>query len=102
MAQRLIDADAFKQQLQISDGFKIDMYGNILTNVNTLNIALERSAIEAEPVRHGKFIGSEFDGYADGNPVFYEWFCSECRYLFEEEPTYRYCPNCGARMDKDE
>ena len=49
--------------------------------------------------KHGKFIGTEYDGYADGNPVYYEWKCSECGCVFEEEePTYRYCPNCGARM----
>lgn len=53
----------------------------------------------AEPVRHGMFIGTEYDGYADGNPVYYEWKCSECGCIFEEdEPTYRYCPNCGAYM----
>lgn len=57
--------------------------------------------VDAEPVRHGMFIGTEFDGYADGNPVYYEWKCSECGCIFEEdEPTYRYCPNCGAKMDK--
>jgi len=56
----------------------------------------------AEPVRHGKFIGTEYDGYADGNPVYYEWKCSECGCVFEEdEPTYRYCPNCGTRMDEE-
>ena len=57
----------------------------------------------AEPVRHGMFVGTEYDGYADGNPVYYEWKCSECGAIFEEdEPTYRYCPNCGARMDEDD
>ena len=53
----------------------------------------------AQPVRHGRFIGTEYDGYADGNPVYYEWKCSECGCVFEdEEPTYNYCPNCGADM----
>lgn len=47
----------------------------------------------------GKWIGTEFDGYADGNPVFYEWQCSECGCIFEdEEPTYKFCPNCGTKM----
>lgn len=63
----------------------------------------EEPAVDAVPVRHGKFIGTEYDGYADGNPVYYEWKCSECGCIFEDdEPTYRYCPHCGARMDKDE
>ena len=47
----------------------------------------------------GHFIGTEFDGYADGSPVYYEWECSECGCVFEDdEPTYNYCPNCGAKM----
>ena len=48
----------------------------------------------------GEWIGTEYDGYADGNPVYYEWKCSECGCVIEEEgrPTYNYCPNCGADM----
>ena len=62
-----------------------------------------KEVIDAEQVRHGKYIGTEFDGYADGSPVYYEWKCSECGCVFEEEePTYNYCPNCGARMDAQE
>ena len=57
-------------------------------------------AADVEPVRHGYYIGTKFDGYADGNPVYYEWKCSECDCVFEDdEPKYRYCPHCGAKMD---
>lgn len=54
----------------------------------------------AEPERKkGKFLGTEYDGFSDGEPVFYEWQCSECGWVFEEdEPTYYFCPNCGAEM----
>ena len=54
----------------------------------------------AQPERKtGAFIGTEYDGFSDGNPVYYEWECSECGCVFEdEEPTYNYCPNCGAEM----
>lgn len=56
-----------------------------------------------DPVKHGRWVGTEFDGYADGYPVFYEWACSNCGCVFEDdEPTYNYCPNCGARMDADD
>ena len=59
-------------------------------------------AADVEPVRHGHYIGTEFNGYADGNPVYYEWKCSECDCVFEDdEPKYRYCPNCGAKMDAE-
>lgn len=58
---------------------------------------------DVQPVRHGWFIGTEYDGYADGSPVFYEWKCSECGCIFEDdEPAYNYCPNCGARMDGEQ
>ena len=53
--------------------------------------------------KKGKFIGTEYDGYADGNPVYYEWKCSACGCIFEdEEPTYNFCPNCGAEMEVEE
>jgi rubrerythrin len=54
----------------------------------------------AEPERNkGEWVGTEFDGYADGNPVYCEWKCSACGCVVEdEEPTWNYCPNCGADM----
>ena len=55
----------------------------------------------AIPVRHGHYIG-EADGYADGELVYDIWSCSECGCYFEdwdEQPTYNFCPNCGAKMD---
>ena len=56
-----------------------------------------------DPVKHGEWVGTEFDNYADGYPVFYEWACSNCGCVFEDdEPTYNYCPNCGARMERSE
>lgn len=57
---------------------------------------------DVAPVKHGYFIGTEFDGYADEKPVYYKWICSECMCVFEDdEPHYKYCPNCGAKMDKE-
>ena len=54
----------------------------------------------ADPVEHGKWIGTQWDGYADGNPVYDEWECSVCGYVFAgNEAIWRYCPNCGAKMD---
>lgn len=93
---RLTDADALYMGL-----VKMKDFGE-LTAKKAIRVVKNAPTIEAEPVRHGKFIGTEYDGYADGNPVYYEWKCSECGCVFEEdEPTYRYCPNCGARMDAE-
>ena len=78
-------------------------------------------AVEAEPVRHGRWVWHEDWGH----PSISEpqelldayWVCSECRtdllqYLkshfpdipsytecSEEVPTLERCPNCGAKMD---
>lgn len=59
---------------------------------------LEVEVIDVEPQRmRGRWVGVDFDGYADGNPVYYTWKCSVCNCLVEdEEPTWNYCPNCGS------
>ena len=61
-------------------------------------------AADVAPVRHGHWIGIEYDGYADGEPVYDVWECSEC----EEEvrgddvpDTHPFCHSCGAKMDED-
>lgn len=59
-------------------------------------------AADVEPVRHGRWIGLEYDGYADGNPVYNLWECSECGEEVRGESvpeTHLFCPNCGAKMD---
>ena len=77
------------------DGIGFEVLSHAIRDVSLL------PTVDAEPVRHGKYIGTEFDGYADGCSVYYEWKCSECGCVFEEEePTYNYCPNCGAKMDE--
>ena len=52
--------------------------------------------------KHGRWIPIQYDGYADGHPVWDLWECSECREEYESEgdpPPHNYCPNCGAKMD---
>ena len=56
-------------------------------------------------VRHGRWIGLEYDGYADGCPVYDLWECSECgeEVRGEDVPvTHPWCHCCGARMDKED
>lgn len=58
-------------------------------------------AADVEPVRHGRWEGTA-DGYADGELVYDMWACSECGFDAdgaEEKPEWKYCPNCGAKMD---
>ena len=55
---------------------------------------VDKHTIDAEPVRHGKWIEKSTGGE-------YFWHCSECGYIEWDAPN-NYCPNCGARMNKNE
>ena len=72
-------------------------------------------AADAAPVRHGKW-----EWFEDWNPSTPDhptecedcgWRCGKCKTALEdvvggywddpdEEPTLRYCPNCGAKMEE--
>lgn len=61
-------------------------------------------AADVVEVRHGRWIGLEYDGYADGDPVYDLWECSECgeEVRGEDVPvTHPWCHCCGARMGKE-
>lgn len=54
--------------------------------------------IEAEPVRHGRWLNAHVADGADFKK------CSECacyieNLYFANDYNVRYCPNCGAKMD---
>lgn len=72
---------------------------DISFNCKTIEDADGRVFTRREERKKGKWIGTEFDGYADGSPVYYEWKCSACGCVVEdEEPAWNFCPNCGADM----
>lgn len=91
---RTIDADHLTKRV-IENEIHMHRKPEALTTLIT-----SEPTVDAEPVRHGRWIGIS-DGYADGYPVYDEWECSECGVVFEdEEPPYKYCPCCGAKMDE--
>ena len=62
-------------------------------------------AADVAEVRNGRWIGIEYDGYADGCPVYDLWECSECgeEVRGDDVPsTHPWCHSCGARMDKED
>lgn len=92
--QRLIDADAVEKVLK-------EKHFNRVLDSDRWVIAdikkgiMDLPTIDAEPVRHGKWIG-----YAGtiGNE------CSVCGKwidVLQGTAEMNYCPNCGARMDKE-
>ena len=58
---------------------------------------------DGKMVEFGNWVGEEYDGFADGNPVYETWRCTVCGDSVRnsgEPPAYRYCPFCGAVMTK--
>lgn len=92
---RLIDADV------LQDGIEewIDTVGNVtigkgLSYYGELQGCIEECpTIDAEPVRHGRWIEKPFLlGISN--------FCSLCGENYGmPHGKFKYCPNCGAKMD---
>lgn len=86
---RLIDADAL-----IPKGTKVT--DDVIAVHNAIKNA---PTIEAEPVRHGYWEN------ANGRPNTYIRKCSVCgkeAYFCGRGCSYKFCPNCGCKMDKGE
>ena len=98
---RLIDADALKRDIC---KYCNDVYSDEPcepSDCEHMRIIDSQPTIDAVEVVHGRWIPLEYDGYADGNPVWDLWECSECReeHSGDEDTLTPYCPNCGAKMD---
>lgn len=94
---RLIDADQFKAKLLSFMDSKVTTPSDtdcILDGV--LNLLEEQPTIK--PVKHGHWQESKCL-----NDCF--WVCSCCKFpsqAIAAPQLYKYCPNCGAKMDKKE
>lgn len=53
--------------------------------------------IEAEPVKHARWIEGNEDHVSCDSICYYT--CSECNHSFSDDTPY--CPNCGALMDEE-
>lgn len=94
MGQRLIDANALKEYIDC--GHLRNPCEVCFSELDVVNLIDAQPTIEAEPVKHGKWIG-----YAGtiGNE------CSVCgKWLDVLQGTaeMNYCPNCGADMRGEE
>lgn len=65
-----------------------------------LELADKIPIVEAEPIRHGRWLEKtkHFSLDSKNEEVFW-WvdYCSECEYTTNHR--HNYCPNCGAKMD---
>lgn len=83
---KLIDGDAMKARVR-------ELYARGKVDIDYLKIVVEAVSMEPEvEQKRGKWI------YHD-----YPWReCSECQWAHSAMRRYRYCPNCGAKMDGGE
>ena len=100
---RLIDADAlnFALCVKCANGEICDTCKE--TGCGVVEIVDSMPTIEAEPVRHGRWIlCKDQTGVDNGNDNF-AYFCSYCHYqdVHSTRADVKYCWNCGARMDGD-
>lgn len=62
-------------------------------------------AADVAPVRHGKWKPVKYNACCSCGKSYgtYHFLCSACNHIAYSQP-YRltYCPNCGARMDKED
>ncbi len=97
---RFIDADALSDEIAVllerNDKLIDEWLANCIDDV------IEAApTIEAEPVKRGKWI-------YDNQFHWYRASCSECGYKrvtdikAEKWNGWKYCPNCGAKMDAEE
>ena len=94
--KRLIDADALIHRLLNTKivAANLFQYANAVTNMIG-----DAPTIEAEPVRHGYWEN------ANGRPKTYIRKCSVCgkeAYFCGRGCSYKFCPNCGAKMRLEE
>jgi hypothetical protein len=108
---RLIDADEISKKAAELSRVYCRMYRQTKDNVwasrsdavdHVMEMIYEAPTIEAEPVKHGEWIGyPECLEYE--NAFCDDIVCSECHHVWNVigncTEEFKYCPNCGARMD---
>ena len=93
---RLIDADALVEKAYWHGEHPSvdDLFAEGVDAVDVSDID-NAPTIEAEPVRHGYWMCGDYYDIGD--------VCSECDWdSGMVNPTLRYCPNCGAKLDLEE
>lgn len=92
---RLIDADALTEVPNVRKVTEYDESGEWISYLAVPVEAIKSApTIEAEPVRHGRWIRDD--------QILNRITCSECKRYFDGLEADLRCPNCGAKMDLEE
>lgn len=101
---RLIDLEALGIDMCNPNIFENKGYADGWNSA--ISILKNTQIVNAEPVRHGKWINSKaMTGItSECEPIISDTYkCSECSEDFVKTTRkYNYCPNCGAKMDESE
>lgn len=100
---RPIDANALKDEIsniKLRVKNPVMMAGLVEMKAAVLHEIENAPTIEPEVIR-GRWIPTEYDSYADGEPVWDKFECSDCghEHKGEEDTLTAFCPDCGARME---
>lgn len=103
---RLIDADDLMKKYELIHWYSVSKSGGLMRGATSEDnpvihyydgeeVIKNAPTIEAEPVRHCVWVCGDYYDVGD--------VCSECDLDSLISPCdYRYCPNCGCKMDKEE
>lgn len=89
----LICDKAYKKCLRMADYCGDTVAWNIGGDIKLL------PAADVAPVRHGRMV-RHLAPYHDDD--YYSCTCCSGNFFFAGAPYWKYCPNCGARMDGEE
>ena len=106
---RMIDADALIEDIKhgLWDWETVNGIESRTVLEQTIQDIKNEPTIDAEPVRHGKWIEKEVLRFTD-NKAIGEWQSARCSVCGKYHTTpymyyfshYDYCPVCGAKMDE--
>lgn len=94
--------DLISRSALLEDAYMTGMWNRVTRAFDLCVVDLEdvqnAPAVDAEPVRHGRWINKTEPQYAELEMRF---DCSVCHHIFYAGgvETFRYCPWCGAKMD---
>ncbi len=89
---KYIDADSFR--LELNNGIDTD---TLCCQEDIDRFLYHFPAADVEPVRHGRWVHTDLAAHWRGKDE-----CNQCGYHEKDRrdmSRYRYCPNCGAKMD---
>lgn len=100
---RTIDADLFKSNVKAwAENIRDIRSDNkcFFTEENILKAIDDQPTLEVEVVKHGHWINAYPN--IEPNPMLMYGICSECGFKQSVSDSLKFCPECGAKMDRSE